>query len=67
MPVGMNIRCKVCGKRPHELAEYISAAQAHEMTPDEYVRREEGTFNWATGYFYCTSCYVEIGMPLGKA
>ena len=34
---------------------------------DTYVRENEGTYNPDTGYFYCTDCYIKIGMPLGTA
>lgn len=33
------------------------------MTADQYVRTEEGTYNPANGHFVCTPCYIEIGMP----
>jgi len=59
-------RCKCCGKRPDEIVEYIVCANNEDMTPDEYVQTD-GTFNQATGEFYCTDCYIEIGMPLGIA
>lgn len=55
--------CAFCGKRPEELEEYVKAARDEEMTPDEYVREEEGTFNSATGTFACTECYVALGCP----
>lgn len=61
------MKCKICGKEPNELQEYISAAYEEKITPEEYVRREEGTFNKETEQFYCTACYINIGMPLGTA
>lgn len=61
------MKCKVCGKEPHELSEYITAAISEGMTPAEYVREEEGTYNPETELFYCSPCYVKVGMPLGKA
>jgi hypothetical protein len=33
------------------------------MTPEQYVRSEEGTFNLKNGHFACTACYINIGMP----
>lgn len=61
------IKCKICGKKPEEISEYIEAAKDCNITPSEYVEQEEGTFNRYTGKFYCTECYVKIGMPLGIA
>lgn len=63
----MKIKCKCCGKTPNELSEYTSIAKEENMTPDEYVAQEEGTYNRSTGLFYCTPCYVKVGMPLGTA
>ena len=33
------------------------------MTPDAYVRAEEGTYNRENGHFLCTDCYVRASMP----
>lgn len=59
--------CKECGRHPEEIPEYVFEAEREGITPEEYVRREEGTYNSETGYFYCTDCYITLGMPLGKA
>lgn len=62
------IKCKVCGKKPEELKEYVTLAkEGGYESAEEAVKREEGTYNPATGQFYCTSCYIAIGMPLGRA
>lgn len=61
------MRCKRCGKQPNEITEYIDAAKECNMLPDAFVLHEEGTYNRETGLFWCTLCYVKIGMPLGKA
>ena len=61
------IRCRRCKRTPEEIPEYIGCAAENDCTPDEYVEREEGTFNRATGEFWCTECYIARGMPLGTA
>jgi hypothetical protein len=61
------VKCKVCGKQPNEISEYKTQAKVYKITPEEYVRQEEGTYNLKTGLFYCTSCYIKIGMPRGRA
>ncbi len=61
------MKCKVCGKTPQEIEEYVDMGKAESMTPEEFVRQEEGTYNRETGMFYCTECYVKVGMPLGVA
>lgn len=59
--------CKECGKTPSEIQEYIDSAEEEGITPDEFVAQEEGTYNEITGAFWCTKCYVKLGMPLGTA
>lgn len=63
--------CIGCGKTPDQLLEYVEASSPEEyggrgITPDEYVRREEGTYNPANGHFACTSCYYKMGAPTTK-
>lgn len=64
----MNIvHCAVCKKMPHEIDEYVKAVRGTTRTPVQYVTSQEGTYNRDSGRFYCTGCYVAIGMPSGKA
>jgi hypothetical protein len=62
----MTIRCAYCGKRPDEIDEYIEAAKYFDVSPDRYVRWEEGTFNPDTEHFACTRCYIAIGAPASR-
>jgi hypothetical protein len=55
--------CTGCNKHPDQIQEYIEGAADEEMTPDEYVMEEEGTYNNANGHFLCTDCYIAAGMP----
>lgn len=64
--------CVGCAKRPHELDEYVDAAEGEledihdEPTNDEikqYVIDEEGTYNDSNGHFLCTMCYIKNGQP----
>lgn len=55
--------CIGCGKQPDEIEEYVEMGKAEDMSPDEFVRREEGTLNRDNGHFLCTECYVAAGMP----
>jgi len=55
--------CTGCNKHPAQIEEYVEAAEEAQMTPDEYVTKEEGTFNYSNGHFLCTSCYIEAGSP----
>ena len=63
------IVCFRCGKRPHQLLEYLDAVfqdgleEGEEESPENYVKREEGTYNPDTETFCCTACYIMIGMP----
>ena len=60
-------KCKVCGLHPEDIAEYVECAADMGVTPSKYVVLEEGTYNTTTKQFYCTTCYIKVGMPLGKA
>lgn len=55
--------CGVCGRTPPEIDEYCEAAETLGMSADTYVRSEEGTYNADEDAFFCTACYVKIGMP----
>lgn len=55
--------CTGCGKHPEQLEEYIEAAEDYKMDVDEYVKKEEGTYNKVNGHFLCTPCYIDAGMP----
>lgn len=57
------LRCAYCARRPHEIGEYVDLAADEGVTPDEFVRREEGTYNAEAGTFACTECYVDLGCP----
>lgn len=61
------MHCLECGLTPEQLTEYIFAARSEETTPEQFVLENEGTFNPETQKFWCTSCYIKIGMPLGLA
>ena len=60
-------KCAECGRDSSEISEYQSMAIVNGCTPDEAVESQEGTFNKRDGIFYCTRCYIKIGMPLGVA
>jgi hypothetical protein len=65
--VKQTLVCVCCKKSPAELEEYVEAAKDEGVTPDAYVLDQEGTLNTRNGHFWCTACYVNIGMPLGVA
>ena len=62
VPVPVCIGCK---KYPRDLEEYVEAAEEEKITPDAYVRHNEGTYNPINGHFLCTDCYIDAGMPSG--
>lgn len=55
--------CIGCHKNPDQIEEYIEMGELEDMTPNNYVRAEEGTYNRKNGHFVCTDCYIEMGMP----
>lgn len=71
--VKLNLQCAGCQKTPDQFPEYVSAAADEASTPGyeeftagDYVWREEGTLNRATGKFLCDSCYIRAGQPVGE-
>jgi predicted Fe-S protein YdhL (DUF1289 family) len=57
--------CIGCERTAGEIDEYIDAAADEEMSVEDYIRKEEGTYNKENGHFLCTVCYVKAGCPSG--
>ena len=58
--------CIGCKKHPDQIEEYLEAVDDEDdpdLTPDEFVKTEEGTYNKENGHFLCTHCYIAAGMP----
>jgi len=58
-------RCIDCNKTPAMIPEYVNCARDKGITPDEYVRWDEGTVILGR-HFWCIDCYTKAGMPLGR-
>jgi len=56
------MKCKVCGKQPHEIEDCVSYAEEYEIAPEEFVRQNNGTYDPKTETFYCMDCFVRTGM-----
>ena len=67
MIIEPEVVCIGCHKLPEQIPGCVQEASIENLTPDEWVRKEDGTYNRTNGHFYCTACYVEMGTPLGKA
>lgn len=52
-------RCSSCGRKCTEIQEYIDFALVENITPESYVRTNEGTYNRKNNTFVCTSCYFK--------
>lgn len=59
----MKIICTGCNKTPSEIPSIVMFAEMEEITPDEFVRENEGTFNESNGHFLCDEDYIKAGMP----
>ena len=55
--------CAGCHRPPAEIPGIVEAAVEEAMTPDAYVRSEEGTLDRESGLFLCDGCYIAHGMP----
>lgn len=60
-------RCIDCHRTPSEIKEYVELAADAGLTPDDFVRRDEGTYNPTNGHFACSYCYIEMGSPVTPA
>lgn len=55
--------CIVCYRLPSDIMEYSPTLTGVDLSADEYVKKEEGTYNRENGHFLCTKCYIGLGMP----
>lgn len=62
-----SLRCNGCGRHPQTIDEYRTMAEREETTPAKFVIENEGTLNRDNGHFWCTTCYISAGQPLGVA
>jgi hypothetical protein len=44
-----------------ELDSYLEPG--HHKDREDFVRKEEGTFNQENGHFLCDPCYIKAGQP----
>lgn len=58
--------CVECGKHPHEIMEYKFKGDINNMSPEEFVYQEDGTYNEEHNLFCCTKCYIKLGTPNGS-
>lgn len=59
----LDIRCNGCKRPPSQIDEYSPAATGSDLSPEEFVQAEEGTYNDTNGHFLCTGCYIDADMP----
>ena len=57
------MHCPFCNRKPNEIDEYIEGAEENEMSAENYVQMDEGTYHQKTNLFCCTECYVSQGLP----
>lgn len=56
--------CIGCKKKAEEIKSVRFFANEYGMTPDEFIREHEGTYNrFKENKFYCETCYIKAGMP----
>jgi hypothetical protein len=58
----LDIRCNGCKKRPDQIDDIRESASANRMTPLDYVKVLEPTFNKGNGHFMCTDCYMDAAI-----
>ena len=65
------IQCKICGRFPLEIPEYQhlwddEGYAEKNVTVEQFMAEQEGTYNPSDKSFYCTECYIKAGMPLNE-
>lgn len=56
-----------CGNYASQLPGVVMYAEDAGMSPADYVRREEGTYNPESNHFLCDMCYIQAGQPTSPA
>lgn len=54
------MKCEFCLRKPSEIEDYIVAADECDLSPNEYVKKEEGSYNRSTKTFCCPTCYSKM-------
>jgi hypothetical protein len=57
------IICFCCGHLPEEIDSIVDSAKEEGLTPDQWIMKEEGTYNPKSRQFCCDRCYIDLGMP----
>lgn len=55
--------CMKCHRPPWDIPECRAMARDFQVTPDVFVRENDGTYNPASGLFACDTCYIKMGQP----
>lgn len=58
--------CPGCKKDASEISSVCQFAREEQVTPEEWVRQEEGTYNRENGHFLCDSCFITEESRLGR-
>lgn len=52
--------CPGCKKQAHEIPSVKDFAADFELTPEQFIRHEEGTYNPVNEHFLCEDCFIRI-------
>lgn len=58
--------CPGCKKQAPEIASVQQFATEFGMSPEEFVRVEEGTYNPGNEHFLCDDCFIRIEIAAGR-
>lgn len=48
----------VCQKQASEIPSVVAYARENRMSPDGFVRQEDGTYNPDNEHFLCDTCFI---------
>lgn len=52
--------CPACQRQAHEIPDVKMFAKENGLTPEEFVRQEEGTYNPSSEHFLCDRCFIVV-------
>lgn len=56
-----------CKRYARDMKELDSCIEPdYHSDREDFVRKEEGTYNQQNGHFLCDTCYIKWGMPTGS-
>lgn len=50
--------CPACGRQAADIPDVVMFGKENGLSPEEFVRQEDGTYNPASEHFLCDTCFI---------